>query len=36
MWSDPDESNGWWISNWGAGYLFGEDVLSKFLYSNQL
>lgn len=36
MWSDPDDSNGWWVSSRGAGYLFGEDVLTSFLHKNSL
>ena len=26
LWSDPDEKNGWGISQRGAGYTFGEDI----------
>ncbi|AFM99222.1 PP2A-like protein phosphatase [Encephalitozoon hellem ATCC 50504] len=31
LWSDPDETPGFQKSQRGAGYLFGEDVLKKFL-----
>jgi serine/threonine-protein phosphatase 2A catalytic subunit len=26
LWSDPDEKNGWGISQRGAGYTFGSDI----------
>ena len=35
MWSDPDETNnGFTTSSRGAGYMFGKDIVSKFLYTN--
>ena len=35
MWSDPDETNnGFSTSSRGAGYMFGKDIVSKFLYTN--
>merc|ERR1719379_1925330 len=37
MWSDPDsEKEGFVISPRGAGYVFGQDVVSKFLHLNDL
>lgn len=36
LWSDPQESNGYLNSSRGAGYLFGPDVLDKFLKDNNL
>merc|ERR1719277_995312 len=37
MWSDPDpEKTGFVISPRGAGYVFGPDVVSKFLHLNNL
>lgn len=37
MWSDPDEADGGFaVSPRGAGYVFGEEVLKKFLYYNEL
>ena len=35
MWSDPEEGeSGFVISPRGAGYIFGEEVLKKFLHHN--
>ena len=35
MWSDPDESiDGFLVSPRGAGYLFGANVVDKFLERN--
>ena len=35
MWSDPEKSiQGFGLSPRGAGYLFGKDVVQKFLHSN--
>jgi serine/threonine-protein phosphatase PPG1 len=35
MWSDPDEQNpGFTLSSRGAGYMFGEDVVERFLELN--
>lgn len=37
MWSDPDsEREGFSISPRGAGYVFGHDVVLKFLHLNRL
>ena len=36
MWSDPEENEtGFSISPRGAGYIFGGEVLNKFLYQNK-
>ena len=35
MWSDPDENNtGFTTSSRGAGYMFGKDIVHKFLFTN--
>lgn len=35
MWSDPDEhNNGFTTSSRGAGYMFGKDIVHKFLHLN--
>jgi serine/threonine-protein phosphatase 4 catalytic subunit len=36
MWSDPDEITGWSVSNRGAGYIFGGDVVTKFNRTNNI
>ena len=36
LWSDPDDRSGWGISPRGAGFLFGQDITTKFLYKNNL
>lgn len=37
MWSDPEDGLlGWASSPRGAGYLFGEDVVEKFIHTNSL
>ena len=36
LWSDPDERNGWGISPRGAGFTFGEDLTSEFIYHNNI
>ena len=36
LWSDPDDRSGWGISPRGAGFLFGQDISTKFLYKNNL
>ena len=34
LWSDPEDITGWTLSNRGAGYLFGQDVVQKFNHAN--
>ena len=35
LWSDPDPNKpGWSVSQRGAGYLFGSEVVGKFLETN--
>lgn len=36
LWSDPEELGGWALSPRGAGYLFGDDVVSQFNQANKL
>lgn len=36
LWSDPDDKEGFHDSGRGAGYLFGSDISSKFIYTNGL
>lgn len=37
VWSDPSSSReGFWKSDRGSGYLFGRDVVEKFVESNKL
>jgi serine/threonine-protein phosphatase PPG1 len=37
MWSDPDESQpGFSVSSRGAGFMFGKDIVNKFLHSNDI
>ncbi|RKO87863.1 Serine/threonine-protein phosphatase 4 catalytic subunit (PP-X), partial [Blyttiomyces helicus] len=38
LWSDPDADveGGWGLSPRGAGYLFGADVVSQFIHTNNL
>eukprot|EP01016_Furgasonia_blochmanni_P035425 TRINITY_DN3925_c0_g1_i15.p1 TRINITY_DN3925_c0_g1~~TRINITY_DN3925_c0_g1_i15.p1 ORF type:complete len:140 (+),score=29.71 TRINITY_DN3925_c0_g1_i15:55-474(+) len=37
MWSDPDlENPGFTMSSRGAGYLFGEEVVNRFLALNKI
>jgi len=36
LWSDPDDIQNWGISPRGAGYIFGGDVVSKFILDNNL
>lgn len=37
MWSDPDaDVTGFKMSNRGAGFSFGCDVVDQFLYENNL
>lgn len=36
LWSDPDDVKSWVFSARGAGYLFGKEVVDKFLADNNL
>jgi len=37
LWSDPEEGlEGWENNERGVSYIFGEDVVSKFLVENDL
>lgn len=37
MWSDPDPDNqGFTMSSRGAGYMFGKDVVDRFLHENNM
>lgn len=37
MWSDPDSDNsGFTLSARGAGYMFGSDVVDRFLHENKV
>jgi len=37
VWSDPDDTEvGWFMNPRGAGWLFGRDVVDKFLETNDL
>lgn len=37
MWSDPDTDNsGFTLSARGAGYMFGVDVIDRFLQENAM
>lgn len=39
MWSDPANDKdhfGFMLSERGAGYLFGKDIVDRFLYINDL
>lgn len=36
LWSDPEDISGWTVSNRGAGYLFGQDVVQKFNHANNV
>ena len=36
MWSDPDDTEGWLVSNRGAGYIFGWKVVNEFNHINDL
>ena len=35
LWSDPDEIEGFGVSQRGAGFVFGKDVSSKFNFTNK-
>ena len=36
LWSDPEEKEGWGVSPRGAGYTFGQNISTKFIYTNGL
>ncbi|CDO64336.1 serine/threonine protein phosphatase, putative [Plasmodium reichenowi] len=36
MWSDPNDQNGWTKSPRGAGHLYGQDIVEKFCYINNI
>lgn len=36
LWSDPEEVTGWGLSPRGAGYLFGGNIVERFLHENDL
>ncbi|EDO18443.1 hypothetical protein Kpol_1032p37 [Vanderwaltozyma polyspora DSM 70294] len=36
LWSDPDEVETWSLSPRGAGFLFGENEVNKFLRTNDI
>lgn len=36
LWSDPEEVVGWGLSPRGAGYLFGGNIVERFLHENDL
>lgn len=36
MWSDPDDVKSWSYSPRGAGWLFGQEVVEKFLKENKI
>jgi diadenosine tetraphosphatase ApaH/serine/threonine PP2A family protein phosphatase len=36
LWSDPEDVDGFALSNRGAGYVFGADVTKKFNHKNNL
>jgi serine/threonine-protein phosphatase 4 catalytic subunit len=36
LWSDPEEIEGWGLSPWGAGYLFGGNVATTFNHTNKI
>ena len=36
LWSDPEEQNGWALSPRGAGFLFGEEVVTQFNQANSV
>lgn len=36
LWSDPEGMEGWGVSPRGAGYLFGGNIVQKFLHRNGL
>ncbi|OBA19439.1 putative serine/threonine-protein phosphatase catalytic subunit [Metschnikowia bicuspidata var. bicuspidata NRRL YB-4993] len=36
LWSDPEDVSAWAVSPRGAGYLFGENEVSQFCYTNNI
>ncbi|GEQ67518.1 hypothetical protein JCM33374_g1183 [Metschnikowia sp. JCM 33374] len=36
LWSDPEEVSAWAVSPRGAGYLFGENEVSRFCFKNDI
>ena len=36
MWSEPEDTEGWVVSNRGAGYIFGWKVVNEFNHINDL
>ena len=36
LWSDPEDRNGWGVSQRGAGFTWGYDVSENFLHLNNL
>lgn len=36
LWSDPEDVPGWAISPRGAGFLFGENEVRRFLHTNNI
>lgn len=36
LWSDPEDIQGWSISPRGAGYVFGDDIVSQFNQTNNI
>lgn len=36
LWSDPDDRNGWGMSQRGVAYTFGEDISKQFNHTNSL
>lgn len=36
VWSDPDNVEGWVVSQRGAGFLFGSQVTREFIFRNKL
>ncbi|CAA9997636.1 unnamed protein product [Nesidiocoris tenuis] len=36
LWSDPDEQAGWGMSPRGAGYIYGPDVVDRFMVQNNI
>ncbi|TPX49407.1 hypothetical protein SeLEV6574_g01493 [Synchytrium endobioticum] len=36
LWSDPDDVQGWGLSPRGAGYVFGDDIVTGFIHHNNI